>query len=76
MVDFWLCFVGKIITIETVQAPILNGNVDSTGLWWSEKASEDYPWAMVLRTFYIKDTRTKETIGINPLKDDMPFKYT
>ena len=59
-----------------MQAPVLNGNVDSTGLWWSEKASEDYPWAIVLRTFYTQDAKTYETIGrFNIWTNILTFHY-
>ena len=56
-------FAGKIVTIETVSVPIINGNVDATGTRWIESANDDAPYAFILRLFTVQDTSAKETLG-------------
>ena len=56
-------FPGKIVTIETVSVPIINGNVDATGTRWIESANDDAPYAFILRLYTVQDSSTKETLG-------------
>ena len=54
---------GKIVTIETVSVPIINGNVDATGTRWVENANDDAPYAFMLRLYTVQDIAAKETLG-------------
>ena len=56
-------FPGKIVTIETVSVPIINGNVDATGTRWIESANDDAPYAFILRLYTVQDSSAKETLG-------------
>ena len=58
-----LLFSGKIVTIETVSVPIINGNVDATGTRWIESANDDAPYAFILRLYTVQDSSAKETLG-------------
>ena len=54
---------GKVLTVETVNVPIVNGNVESGGCSWSESTNEDSPYAFVLRLFFTREEPAKENIG-------------
>ena len=58
-----LFFPGKIVTIETVSVPIINGNVDATGTRWIESANDDAPYAFILRLYTVQDSSDKGTLG-------------
>ena len=58
-----LIFPGKIVTIETVSVPIINGNVDATGTRWIDSANDDAPYAFILRLYTVQDSSAKETLG-------------
>lgn len=50
--------------METVEVPVINGNVDAKLASWTENAKDDSPYAFILRVFLKRETVISETIGI------------
>jgi len=50
---------GKIITIETIGVPVLDGQMDSSRITWTESMNEDTLYAYSLRVFHLKDVSNK-----------------
>ena len=59
-----LSVAGKVLTVETLAVPVVNGNVESGGCSWSESTNDDSPYAFVLRLFFTREEPAKENIGM------------
>jgi hypothetical protein len=73
-----LCFVvvfffvsGQIVTVETFNTPILNGQLDCRITRWTESIVDDCPYAFAIRVFHCRHPdghHTKHSSIIDSLK--------
>ncbi|ELT91536.1 hypothetical protein CAPTEDRAFT_193210 [Capitella teleta] len=62
---------GRILSLETISAPVVNGNVECSETRWQLSANEDKPHAFCLRVFFCKQANIMAThIGV---QDFVPF---
>lgn len=54
-IESTVCLTGKIISIETVDVPVLKSKVRHNMTGWSEKVEVDAAYAFILRVFYTKE---------------------
>ena len=54
---------GKLLSIETVSVPVVNGNMSTKDTKWTEHVKDDLPYAYILRIFQVKSDDNKYTIG-------------
>ncbi len=59
------------MTVESVNVPVSNGNVDAVVTWWSQNPNKDSPYAFVLRIYTIKEGSSKEHAGKSHIMDNL-----
>jgi len=52
---------GKLIAMETIGVPILNGKLDSRHTRWTESMNDDIPYAYALRVFHVRESSSSKT---------------